>query len=611
MVFVGDKKYACETCIKGHRSSSCKHTDRPLFEIKKKGRPVTQCEHCRELRKTKQVHVKCSCEVKDDGDGPSTSSKGVKKLPASAAFPSGLPEALEASVALQRSTEGSPSGTSSPGTPAIPCTCKAGGGPCNCCSPRVPAAQSKKGKGRERAMSRSDDVTLQHDSEESVTRPAGLAAIANSGHHRPVLPRPSPSRQTTPSGPVHDPSQPPHGHSSRHQAHNELFYSPYGRAYDQAHGAELVAPEPRIPSHIPESTVASSVQSSSDEVTVPSPWSDHSTSDFPDFMPSLCGCGPNCACPGCIVHRGSAVRPSAHSCTNPNDCAACFECNFLSTAANIPPNTRLSEYTDAQYQSIDEWVRQLGTAPSGFTAGEDPVGFNLDQPTTSLQPYIPPEERDVRYDPALWQTYALWGSLQGQGVAQSECCGGRCQCGSGMCTCAADCCGCCAGCQCENCDHSGQVGQSPGSSKTLTFAESDIRDLCCGGGKPSFGQFQQPQAGPSSGPSFLSTSNAFAPNSQLRGDTLGGYESSLTVPRTVSRASSTSSHSSSQHSHSSHSSRDSIHHSPSPRDISAVQSCLSSMRDISTSSPQPPPPNHIPTAADQHRTLNSNYDFIL
>ena len=68
--------HSSETCIKGHRSSSCKHTDRPLFEIKKKGRPVTQCDHCRELRKTKQVHVKCSCESKDDSDGPSTSVKG-------------------------------------------------------------------------------------------------------------------------------------------------------------------------------------------------------------------------------------------------------------------------------------------------------------------------------------------------------------------------------------------------------------------------------------------------------------------------------------------------------------------------------------------------------
>jgi hypothetical protein len=54
-----------ESCIKGHRSSACKHNDRPLFEVKKKGRPITQCEHCRELRKTKQVHVKCMCGNKE------------------------------------------------------------------------------------------------------------------------------------------------------------------------------------------------------------------------------------------------------------------------------------------------------------------------------------------------------------------------------------------------------------------------------------------------------------------------------------------------------------------------------------------------------------------
>ncbi|GAW09197.1 ACE transcription factor 2 [Lentinula edodes] len=37
MVFVNSKKFACEACIKGHRSSTCSHTDRPLFEVKKKG----------------------------------------------------------------------------------------------------------------------------------------------------------------------------------------------------------------------------------------------------------------------------------------------------------------------------------------------------------------------------------------------------------------------------------------------------------------------------------------------------------------------------------------------------------------------------------------------
>ncbi|KZT08912.1 copper-fist-domain-containing protein, partial [Laetiporus sulphureus 93-53] len=62
-VYINDQKYACESCIKGHRSSSCQHADRPLFEIKKKGRPVSQCEKCRELRKTKRMHNKCNCSA--------------------------------------------------------------------------------------------------------------------------------------------------------------------------------------------------------------------------------------------------------------------------------------------------------------------------------------------------------------------------------------------------------------------------------------------------------------------------------------------------------------------------------------------------------------------
>ncbi|CAO3612466.1 unnamed protein product [Cunninghamella echinulata] len=63
-------KYACATCIKGHRSSNCNHVERPLFEIRKKGRPVTQCTFCRDLRKTKQVHVKCACTHKSKEQQP-------------------------------------------------------------------------------------------------------------------------------------------------------------------------------------------------------------------------------------------------------------------------------------------------------------------------------------------------------------------------------------------------------------------------------------------------------------------------------------------------------------------------------------------------------------
>lgn len=55
-----------ESCVKGHRSSSCHHSERPLFEIKKKGRPVSQCEKCRELRQTKRVHSKCVCGTEQE-----------------------------------------------------------------------------------------------------------------------------------------------------------------------------------------------------------------------------------------------------------------------------------------------------------------------------------------------------------------------------------------------------------------------------------------------------------------------------------------------------------------------------------------------------------------
>jgi Copper fist DNA binding domain len=69
-----------ESCIKGHRSSSCHHSDRPLFEIKKKGRPVSQCSKCRELRHSRKMHSKCECKHSNDNEGsriplPSTSSK--------------------------------------------------------------------------------------------------------------------------------------------------------------------------------------------------------------------------------------------------------------------------------------------------------------------------------------------------------------------------------------------------------------------------------------------------------------------------------------------------------------------------------------------------------
>lgn len=61
MVYIDGVKYACERCIRGHRVTTCKHTDQPLTMIKPKGRPATQCAHCREYRKSKSMHTRCVC----------------------------------------------------------------------------------------------------------------------------------------------------------------------------------------------------------------------------------------------------------------------------------------------------------------------------------------------------------------------------------------------------------------------------------------------------------------------------------------------------------------------------------------------------------------------
>ncbi|KAF2494529.1 hypothetical protein BU16DRAFT_562186 [Lophium mytilinum] len=60
------EKWACASCIKGHRVSGCTHTDRELHHINPKGRPVKQCEHCRGARKSKSHHAKCDCGDKKD-----------------------------------------------------------------------------------------------------------------------------------------------------------------------------------------------------------------------------------------------------------------------------------------------------------------------------------------------------------------------------------------------------------------------------------------------------------------------------------------------------------------------------------------------------------------
>ncbi|KAI0009163.1 hypothetical protein F4779DRAFT_627965 [Xylariaceae sp. FL0662B] len=63
-MLIDGEKWACEACVRGHRVSNCQHADRPLQHINKKGRPVSQCQHCRAMRKSRSSHAKCDCGEK-------------------------------------------------------------------------------------------------------------------------------------------------------------------------------------------------------------------------------------------------------------------------------------------------------------------------------------------------------------------------------------------------------------------------------------------------------------------------------------------------------------------------------------------------------------------
>ncbi|CAO3613655.1 unnamed protein product [Cunninghamella echinulata] len=62
MILINNIKYACTSCVKGHRSTRCKHTERNLLPIRKKGRPISQCNKCREERQKYRIHQKCLCK---------------------------------------------------------------------------------------------------------------------------------------------------------------------------------------------------------------------------------------------------------------------------------------------------------------------------------------------------------------------------------------------------------------------------------------------------------------------------------------------------------------------------------------------------------------------
>ncbi|KAH7101255.1 hypothetical protein BKA62DRAFT_704055 [Auriculariales sp. MPI-PUGE-AT-0066] len=278
-MIIDGRKYACVTCIKGHRSSSCSHTERPLHEVKPKGRPITQCDHCRDLRKTRQVHVKCNCNSKAEVDNDETPKrkKPRKASPPPPTFPNGLDETQSASVVQQ------------------------------------PVQKKRRKAAGEKDDSPSPPVATPPDASATLIdsliqaaaglAPTGALLASSSTGITSNWPEISPSsdvaRMAGPSRVQAPPSAPP--------ARSCCNPPP---ASERPITAELDA----------EAQVAALVAS---------------LGPF-DLSASIlsCSCGEGCQCPGCIEHRGLEALSSDEAC--PTSCTACFSCVISSPSSVLP-----------------------------------------------------------------------------------------------------------------------------------------------------------------------------------------------------------------------------------------------------------------------------------
>ncbi|KAJ3904082.1 hypothetical protein F5879DRAFT_102314 [Lentinula edodes] len=371
MVLFNEKKYACETCIKGHRSSGCKHTDRALYEIKKKGRPVTQCEQCRELRKTKQVHVKCICP-KGEGSGQASNSnlKGLNKTLQKPAFPNGLPQA---SIAVQHLSESSSDSE-------YGCSCRSTGGDCHCSLSRKASRNSVERDTRQTPPTPAEPFTV-FPSRSSDS----LGSLDSQSSTRGRVPD---FRNVVTKSYCHEVSP---GSAPRHNLHQHenTLYSPYGRAYDYAHPnhPDLYHPHPSKPQvfnrdFTPDQTSrrysnpqlsfdnqSSSVMPTNEQYgfgTVKT--EEWDTFQLPPSDVSVCGSDDPCTCPTCVPRNPNGQI----NCAQP-DCGVCYGSVYSSSQA--PPNTALSIYNNNDENGvIDAWIKQVyDPIPSNKTPPSRPM----------------------------------------------------------------------------------------------------------------------------------------------------------------------------------------------------------------------------------------------
>jgi len=255
--------------------------------------------------------------------------------------------------------------------------CKSGD-PCKCVLPR--ARTKPRGSSQTQLNSMLPSGSSSGHPSQSSSSHASSQILARIAVLRPVLPRPAQQDMGFPfQGPVHNPSMSaPHGYpSNRH--HDS--YAPYTR-----HGMtpqNLAHPRSYVASSGPSNPTYSYTEQMyhRDPMQMGNPphpsggpaWQSQlpqrqQGNNALDDFPSMCSCGDDCACPGCVHHNRSTMPSSSAyaSCRNPNQCGTCLDCTIMSLPASaiFPPNTALSIYDSPQNDVIDDWLRQMSASQS-------------------------------------------------------------------------------------------------------------------------------------------------------------------------------------------------------------------------------------------------------
>ncbi|PCH33032.1 hypothetical protein WOLCODRAFT_134864 [Wolfiporia cocos MD-104 SS10] len=440
MVVINNQKFACESCIKGHRSSSCQHTERPLFEIKKKGRPVSQCEKCRELRKTKRMHNKCTCIPGSCAAGPSKSgnnedsasakssspAKSRRFKPIAPALPNGIRDVLE----LQDTSRIDSASKAKVNFVSDSC-CHTGATECRCRTPNgalgnvsADASHSVSGGGLATLAQAAAFYSLglgqcsENARAQSAAANSAPTTVSQDSTEQRAKRRTQPLEYNTER--LHAHLQLPQ--YKRHKSDQLLLDSPVASSSFGITGLSL----PPIGLAKP--------GSASDEASRP---------HFPSITPndastpavgSDCSCGPQCGCPGCVQHRGAQHASKDFSDCN-DGCGTCVDHeggielpaqSATSPSISTPGAPHRRNYLEAFYAR----AASIPPPPRSRTTTLDATNITVYPPTLFIGAAKDREERG-----------AAFGLVR---LPPLECgCAGGCGCPEGRCECGDKCGGCC------------------------------------------------------------------------------------------------------------------------------------------------------------------------